>query len=395
MSATVTLQEGREKSLRRHHPWVFDGAIATVAGRCRSGDTVDVVSSEGQWLGRGAYSPNSQIRVRIWTFDQQEVVDNGFFLRRIEQAWTLRQRLMKYANTNACRLIAAESDGLPGVTIDLYNNLAVLQLLSAGAEKHRNKIVWALKKLLPDVAIFERSDVDVRAKEGLEPVIQALHGDIPEEVEISEHGVNILVNPHTGHKTGFYLDQRENRRAAARYAKDATVLNCFSYTGTFACYALNGGASHVTNVDVSQPALDLAARHIALNGFNESQCNHVKGDVFEVLRQYHSDNQQFDMVILDPPKFVDSKASLKRACRGYKDINMYGIHAVKPGGILLTFSCSGLMEQSLFQKIVADAALDAGKRVQILEHLSQAPDHPVGLNYPEGYYLKGLVCQVL
>jgi 23S rRNA (cytosine1962-C5)-methyltransferase len=395
MPATVILQEGREKSLKRHHPWVFDGAVANVKGRCRSGDTVDVVAADGSWLGRGAYSPASQIRVRIWTFDQQEVIDNAFFQRRIEQAWQLRQRLMQQANTNACRLVAAESDGLPGVTIDLYNNLAVLQLLSAGADKHRSKIVWALQKLLPDVAIFERSDVDVRSKEGLEPLIQPLHGDIPDEVEIVEHGVKILVNPHTGHKTGFYLDQRENRLAASRYAEQASVLNCFSYTGTFACYALNGGASHVTNVDVSQPALDMASRHIQLNGFAAEQCSQVKGDVFEVLRNYHSKQQQFDMVILDPPKFVDSKASLKRACRGYKDINMYGIHAVKPGGILLTFSCSGLMEQSLFQKIVADAALDAGRRVQILEHLSQAPDHPVGLNYPEGYYLKGLVCVVL
>ena len=395
MPASVILQEGREKSLKRHHPWVFDGAVANVKGRCRSGDTVDVVAADGSWLGRGAYSPSSQIRVRIWTFDQQEIIDNAFFLRRIEQAWQLRQRLMLQANTNACRLVAAESDGLPGVTIDLYNNLAVLQLLSAGADKHRSKIVWALQKLLPEVAIFERSDVDVRIKEGLEPLIQPLHGDIPDEVEIVEHGVKILVNPHTGHKTGFYLDQRENRLAASRYAEQASVLNCFSYTGTFACYALNGGASHVTNVDVSQPALDMASRHIELNGFAPERCSQVKGDVFEVLRNYHNQQQQFDMVILDPPKFVDSKASLKRACRGYKDINMYGIHAVKPGGILLTFSCSGLMEQSLFQKIVADAALDAGRRVQILEHLSQAPDHPVGLNYPEGYYLKGLVCVVL
>ena len=395
MPASVILQEGREKSLKRHHPWVFDGAVANVKGRCRSGDTVDVVAADGSWLGRGAYSPSSQIRVRIWTFDQQEIIDNAFFLRRIEQAWQLRQRLMQQANTNACRLVAAESDGLPGVTIDLYNNLAVLQLLSAGADKHRSKIVWALQNLLPEVAIFERSDVDVRIKEGLEPLIQPLHGDIPDEVEIVEHGVKILVNPHTGHKTGFYLDQRENRLAASRYAEQASVLNCFSYTGTFACYALNGGASHVTNVDVSQPALDMASRHIELNGFAPEQCSQVKGDVFEVLRNYHSQQQQFDMVILDPPKFVDSKASLKRACRGYKDINMYGIHAVKPGGILLTFSCSGLMEQSLFQKIVADAALDAGRRVQIVEHLSQAPDHPVGLNYPEGYYLKGLVCVVL
>lgn len=395
MAASIILQKGREKSLKRRHPWVFEGAIATIRGRCRPGDTVDVISANGEWLGRGAFSPESQIRVRIWSFNPQESIDNTFFSRRLETALRLRYTLMQQAQTNACRLIAAESDGLPGVTIDLYNQVAVLQLLSAGAERHREKIVWALRKLLPDVVIFERSDVEVRKKEGLEPIVQLLHGELPDEIEIHEHGVKIIVNPSTGHKTGFYLDQRENRLTASRYANNASVLNCFSYTGTFACYALKGGAKHVTNVDVSQPALDLAKRHIALNGFAAESCSQVKGDVFNVLRSYHESKQQFDMVILDPPKFVDSKASLKRASRGYKDINLYGIHAVKPGGTLLTFSCSGLMPQSLFQKIVADAALDAGREVKAIEHLSQAPDHPIGLNYPEGDYLKGLVCHVV
>ncbi|QJR82689.1 methyltransferase domain-containing protein [Alteromonas pelagimontana] len=393
MSATVTLQPQREKSLLRQHPWVFASAVATVEGRCRSGDTVDVLSSTGQWLGRGAYSPESQIRVRIWTFNQAENIDNGFFVRRLEQAMRLRRRVINSA-TNAYRLIASESDGLPGVTIDIYNDVAVVQLLSAGADRQRDKIVWGLKKVLPAMAIFERSDVDVRAKEGLEPVVQVLHGDPQKEVEILENDVKILVNIETGHKTGFYLDQRDNRAAAGRLAKDATVLNCFSYTGTFACYALQGGASHVTNVDVSQPALDLAARHLALNSLDPARCTMVNGDVFEVLRRYHQEQKQFDMVILDPPKFVDSKASLTRAARGYKDINMYGMHAVKPGGLLLTFSCSGLMPADLFQKIVADAALDAGRTVKIIERLSQSTDHPVLSTYPEGYYLKGLVCEV-
>jgi 23S rRNA (cytosine1962-C5)-methyltransferase len=394
MSATVILQPEREKSLLRHHPWVFEGAVAKVTGRCRAGDTVDVLSSQGTWLARGAYSPSSQIRVRIWTFNRNEAVDNAFFCRKIASALALKQNIMAMANTNACRLIAAESDGLPGVTIDLYDKVAVLQLLSAGADKQREKITWALQKCLPDTKMFERSDVDVRKKEGLEPLIQPLSDDVPEEIAIKEDNINILVNIKTGHKTGFYLDQRDNRAAAARYAKDKSVLNCFSYTGTFACHALKGGARHVTNVDVSQPALDLAAQHLEINDFNADLATHVKGDVFNVLREYHNDNQQFDMVILDPPKFVDSKASLNRACRGYKDINMYGIHAVKPGGILLTFSCSGLMPTDLFQKIVADAALDAGRSVKILERLSQAPCHPVSSNFPEGYYLKGFICEV-
>ncbi|NMH58719.1 class I SAM-dependent rRNA methyltransferase [Alteromonas ponticola] len=394
MSATAILAPQREKSLLRRHPWVFASAIEKIKGRCNKGDTVDVVDSKGKWLGRGAYSPDSQIRVRMWTFDQNEIIDNGFFVRRIEQALRLRQRLFDPAITNAYRLIASESDGLPGVTIDVYANVAVLQLLSAGADKHRDKIVWALQKLLPGIALFERSDVDVRHKEGLEPLVQPLTDDVPQNVDIIENGLNIRVDIATGHKTGFYLDQRDSRFAAMRYAKGASVLNCFSYTGTFACYALKGGATHVTNVDVSQPALDRAKEHLQLNQLATEDCTMVNDDVFNVLRQYHGDKQQFDMVILDPPKFVDSKASLNRAARGYKDINMYGIHAVKSGGLLLTFSCSGLMSADLFQKIVADAALDAGKNIKIIERLSQAADHPVSGAFPEGYYLKGLVCEV-
>ncbi|WP_414830655.1 class I SAM-dependent rRNA methyltransferase [Alteromonas sp. H39] len=394
MSATVVLNPDREKSLKRRHPWVFASAVASLKGKCRSGDTVDVVSATGEWLGRGAYSPESQIRVRMWTFNQSESIDNGFFLRRIDQALRLRQRLFADRDTNSFRLIASESDGLPGITIDVYNTVAVVQLLSAGGEKHRNKIVWALNKLLPELAVFERSDVDVRKKEGLEPVVQVLSGEPEKQVTITENGLNILVDIEQGHKTGFYLDQRDSRAAAGRYAKGATVLNCFSYTGTFSCYALQGGATHVTNVDVSEPALALARKHLEMNGLDTARCDMVNQDVFQVLRQYYEQKNQFDMVILDPPKFVDSKASLPRASRGYKDINMYGIHAVKPGGLLFTFSCSGLMPADLFQKIVADAALDAGRTIKIIERLSQASDHPVIGSYPEGHYLKGLICEV-
>ncbi|MCW8108735.1 class I SAM-dependent methyltransferase [Alteromonas ponticola] len=394
MSATAILAPQREKSLLRRHPWVFASAIEKIQGRCNRGDTIDVVDSTGKWLGRGAYSPDSQIRIRMWTFEKDESIDNVFFVRRIEQALRLRQRLFDPNITNAYRLIASESDGLPGVTIDIYANIAVLQLLSAGADKHRDKLVWALQKLLPGTKLYERSDVDVRLKEGLEPLVQPLSEDVPESVDIIENGISIRVDVATGHKTGFYLDQRDSRLAAMRYANNATVLNCFSYTGTFACYALKGGAKHVTNVDVSQPALVRASEHLVLNHLDESKCTMVNDDVFNVLRNYHRDQQQFDMVILDPPKFVDSKASLNRAARGYKDINMYGIHAVKPGGLLLTFSCSGLMSADLFQKIVADAALDAGKNIKIIERLAQATDHPVLGAFPEGYYLKGLVCEV-
>ncbi|MEW9798669.1 class I SAM-dependent rRNA methyltransferase [Alteromonas sp. CYL-A6] len=395
MSATVILHAGRDKSLRRRHPWVFASAIAAVKGKARSGDTVNVVSDKGEWLGRGAYSPESQIRVRIWTFEQDEAVDNAFFLRRLDDALALRQRLFDPALTNAYRLIASESDGLPGITVDRYDNVLVLQLLSAGAEKHRDKLVFALRKKVPDAVIYERSDVDVREKEGLPAVTGVISGDVPDRVTVTENGMKILVDVKNGHKTGFYLDQRDSRLAARRYADKASVLNCFSYTGTFACAALSGGATHVTNVDVSQPALDIAREHVQINGFSEQQVTMVNQDVFEALRDYHRAGTQFDMVILDPPKFVDSKASLNRASRGYKDINLYGIHAVKRGGLLLTFSCSGLMPAELFQKIVADAALDAGRTIKIIERLSQAPDHPVIGSFPEGYYLKGLICEVI
>lgn len=394
MPATLVLEAGREKSLLRKHPWIFAGAVAKVKGRSQLGDTIDVVSSEGKWLARAAYSPHSQIRARVWTFDQNESVDNAFFCRRIEQAKQQRQLVIEHANTNAYRLIAGESDGLPGVTIDVYDNVVVLQLLSAGAEKQRDKIVWAVKRFYPDAIIHERSDVAVREKEGLEQRVETLSGELPNEVTIVENGVNIIVDLVDGHKTGFYLDQRDNRHICAQYAKDKSILNCFSYTGTFGSYALKYGAKSVTQVDVSASALATAKRNLDINELDSSQCEFVQQDVFELLREYHQQQRQFDFVILDPPKFVESKASLNRAARGYKDINLYGMHAVKPGGLLATYSCSGLMPADLFQKIVADAALDAGRTVKFLQRLSQAPDHATSGAYPEGYYLKGLLCQV-
>ena len=394
MPSKIFLQPDREKSLLRKHPWIFSKAIKDTKGRTHSGDTVDVFDSNGNWLARGAYSPESQIRVRVWSFDQSDIIDNAFFARRIEAAFEARKEIIARHKLTGFRLVAAESDGLPGVTIDKYDNVLVCQLLSAGAEKHRDKIVWALKKHFPDHSIFERSDVAVRKKEGLEPLIQELHGDIPDEVIIEENGIKILVDVKQGHKTGFYLDQRDNRQIAARYAKGRHVLNCFCYTGTFGSYALKAGASIVTNLDVSDLALQTAKRNVEINEFDVSKCEFLNRDVFQALRDYKAQGVTFDQIILDPPKFVDSKASLNRACRGYKDINMLAMQILNPGGILCTFSCSGLMPADLFQKVVADAALDAGRTAQILERLSQAPDHPIATNYPEGFYLKGLVLRV-
>ncbi|MDX3774518.1 class I SAM-dependent methyltransferase [Chromatiaceae bacterium AAb-1] len=392
---TIVLQDSREKSLKRHHPWIFSKAVKYVTGTPNSGDTVDVISSSGEWLARAAYSADSQIRARVWSFDAEEAIDQTFFTRRIEQAWQLRLSLFDLEQTNALRVVAAESDGLPGVTIDKYNDVLVCQLLSAGAEARRPFILKALQTLFPQHSIYERSDVDVRKKEGLKPVTGWLH--LPRdngEIVIKEHGMSLLVDVINGHKTGFYLDQRASRAAARRYAAGKDILNCFSYTGTFAVASLLGQASSVTNVDLSEQALQTAVKNAELNLLDLRQLNNIRHDVFKQLRHYREQGQQFDMVILDPPKFAESKAQLPGACRGYKDINMVAMQIVKPGGLLLTFSCSGLMDEALFQKIVADAALDARRRCLFIEKLGQDADHPVASNYPEGHYLKGLVCKV-
>lgn len=394
MSARIYLKVSREKSLLRKHPWVFSRAINKIKGNPQLGDTVDIYDSKDNWLARGAYSPESQICIRVWTFDENEEIDEAFFLKKLSSAQARRDWFIEKGGLTGYRLIAGESDSLPGITIDKYDNFLVCQLLSAGADFHRYTLVSALKKLYPDCHIYERSDVDVRKKEGLLPVTGWLtEPQDSTECIIEEYGVKIKVNIVTGHKTGFYLDQRESRVAAGKYAEGKSVLNCFSYTGTFALHCALKGAKEVINVDVSQSALDIAKENVELNHLGEN-VKFVKADVFKLLREYREEKRTFDMIILDPPKFVESKAQLTGACRGYKDINMLAMQLLKPGGILLTFSCSGLMEAGLFQKIVADAALDARRNAYIVDRLHQAPDHPVSSNYPEGYYLKGLVCQV-
>ena len=395
MSARIYLKVTREKSLLRKHPWIFSKAVNKIKGNPMLGDTVDIYDHKEKWLAKGAYSPESQIRVRVWTFEENVEIDREFFRKKLLNAQERRDWFIEQGNLTGYRLIAGESDGLPGITIDKYNDLIVCQLLSAGADFHRYTLVDCLKELYPGCHIYERSDVDVRKKEGLDPV----KGWLTEPQEhtntvIQEHGINIHVDVATGHKTGFYLDQRDSRVAAGRYAKNKTVLNCFSYTGTFSLHCAANGAKEVINVDVSQPALDLAKQNLALNNLEDSNVSFIKDDVFKLLRKFRAEKRTFDMIILDPPKFVESKAQLTGACRGYKDINMLAMQLLKPKGTLLTFSCSGLMEASLFQKIVADAALDAKRNAYIVERLQQAGDHPISSNYPEGYYLKGLICQV-
>lgn len=392
MSAQLWIKAGKEKALLRRHPWVFTGAVHKIKGKPGLGDTVDIVDHKGNWLARGAYSPQSQICARVWTFDADETIDSAFFLQRLQQAKSLRDDLLPAA-TSGYRLCAAESDGLPGITIDVYADIIVCQLLSSGAERHRGDLIEALRTLYPAYRIYERSDVDVRKKEGLTPVTGALHGDIPQApVVIEENGLKLEVDVVNGHKTGYYLDQRDARQAIRRYASGKRVLNCFSYTGGFGVYAAAAGASEVVNVDMSQAALNTARQNMALNGLT-TPTQYIQDDVFAYLRTCQG-QQRFDVIVLDPPKFVDSKANLTRACRGYKDINRLAAQLLNPGGILLTFSCSGLLSSELFQKVVADGILDANRQAQIIERTFQAADHPVATPYPEGLYLKGLIVRM-
>lgn len=398
MTPAIHLTKGREKSLRRKHPWIFSRGIEKVTGEPEMGETVDVFAHSGQWLAKAAFSPKSQIRARVWSFDKSDKIDQSFFEKRIRDAQLLREDIIARDGLTGYRLIAAESDGLPGITIDKYDNFLVCQLLSAGAEHNKATIVNALIACFPNHNIYERSDVSVRKKEGLEEIVGVLHGDLPPKfVTIEENGVKINVDIVNGHKTGFYLDQRDSRLQAMKYVKDKEVLNCFSYTGGFGLYALKGGAKRVINADVSQPALDTAKFNAEANGFDISKKRAVflNADVFKLLREYRDQGTKFDVVIMDPPKFAESKSQLNGACRGYKDINMLAMQILNPGGTLLTYSCSGLMESDLFQKIIADAAVDAGRNVKFVERFEQAADHPVDTAYPEGFYLKGFACKVL
>jgi 23S rRNA (cytosine1962-C5)-methyltransferase len=393
--ALVVLKSGREQSPVRRHPWIFSGAIEKVEGDPRPGETVEVLSRERAFLCRAAFSPFSQISLRAWTFDPREGIDPRFFQSRLKQAVDSRLSFLTRSHPSACRLVNAESDGLPGVIVDKYADFLVCQFLSAGAEYWREEIVSQLCKLLPCVGIFERSDVDVRLKEGLEPRAGSVWGEPPPGlILIEEKPCLFFVDIKHGQKTGFYLDQRENRPMVAEYARGADMLNCFSYTGGFGIHALKAGALKVTHIDSSRMALELADKNRELNGVEEAKAEKVEGDTFQILRQFRDRRRQFDLIVLDPPKFVESQSQLRRGSRGYKDINLLAFKLLRPGGILFTFSCSGLVPLHLFQMIVAGAALDAGRDVQVIRVLTQGPDHPTSLYFPEGSYLKGLVCRV-
>jgi 23S rRNA (cytosine1962-C5)-methyltransferase len=388
----IILKPGREKSLLRRHPWIFSGAVQHVDDEPVSGATVDLLSSNKQFLARASYSPNSQIRARVWRFED-ELVDADFFRQKIRSAIATRQKLSLENLSNAQRLIYAESDGIPGLIVDRYGDVLVLQSLTAGSEFWKEMLADLLLEVTGLSTIYERSDADVRELEGLGPKVGLIRGNLASfSFPIAEHGLKFNVNLRSGHKTGFYLDQRQNRMRVRELANDKDVLDGFCYTGGFTVNALAGGAKSVLSIDSSADALALAKENVALNDLPIEKTNFIEGDVFQLLRRFRDENRSFDMIILDPPKFAPTAAQAERAARGYKDINLLAFKLLRPAGILVTFSCSGGIDAGLFQKIIAGAALDAGADAQIVEHLSQGPDHPVSLHFPEGSYLKGLVC---
>ena len=398
---TLRLKAGREKSLQRRHPWIFSGAVEAVEGAdggFADGETLRVVSAGGDFLAWAAGSGQSQIRGRVWSWEAQDTIDRNFFAARIAQALAARQELAGLflpGQVDALRLVHGESDGLPGLVVDRYADTLVVQILSSGPEYWRETLLDLLVEQTGIERVYERSDVDVRTLEGLALRSGPLRGsEPPERLQIHENGLRFWVDVRHGHKTGYYLDQRSNRLQVGRLARGRDVLDCFSYTGGFAAYALRGGAASVLAVDSSADALAAGGENLALNDLPLERAEFMEGDVFYVLRRFRDQRRSFDMIILDPPKFAPTSAQVERAARGYKDINLLAFKLLRPGGILATFSCSGGVDAALFQKIVAGAALDAGVNAQIIHTLHQDYDHPVALAFPEGAYLKGLVLRV-
>lgn len=398
VSGIVQIKAGREKSLERHHPWVFSGAVAGIRGTLENGDIVDVASARGVWLGRGFYSATSQITVRILTFDASEAIDAAFFERHLQRAWERRAMRWDASAHNAVRWVHGEGDGLPGLVIDRYGEVVCLQIQTAGMARWKAVLVEAILGLFPTVSVYERSDTAMRALEGLEETKGHLAGsEVTEPVRVCANEIPWTVDIVKGHKTGCYLDQVDNWAHVGALAKGRHVLDTFCFHGGFALACLKGGAETVLALDSSQEALDGFARDLATSGLSETtqaRCELRCTDVFTALRGFRDRRMSFDMIILDPPKFADSKGHVEKACRAYKDINLLAFKLLNPGGLLATFSCSGAVTPELFQKVVSDAALDAKREARMLARYTQAPDHPVALTCPEGLYLKGILVGV-
>jgi 23S rRNA (cytosine1962-C5)-methyltransferase len=389
---TVFLNPGKEKPVRQGHPWIFSGAIRREPKSPIPGMLVDVIAADKSFVARGYFNPHSQIRVRVLTRDEGEMITDAMISSRIRDAVMRRSAILASGLTNCARLVAHEADLLPGLIVDRYADVIVFQIVTAGMERWRSTIVAALRDYCNPRCIYERSDDSVREKEGLPIRSEVCWGGMPKgSIEVLENGMRLYVDVFGGHKTGFYLDQRDNRLLIREFAKNRRILNCFSFTGGFSVSAMLGGADDVCNVDESQPALDISRRNLEANGFTINDNQFVRADVFKLLRDYRASGVTFDMVILDPPKFVSSGSHIDRACRGYKDLNLLGMQILSPGGLLATFSCSGLISRELFQKVVFGASVDAGCQMQIIKHLSQSECHPTLLSFPESLYLKGFL----
>ena len=387
---TIRLREGKERSLQRRHPWIFESAIAR--GGADSGETVRVESHDGKFLAWAAFSPTSKIRARVWSFDEAQRIDAPFFIAACAQS--IRARARFDLQSDGMRLVHGESDGLPGLIVDRYGDTLVAQFMGSGAERWKDVLADALLAETGLTKLYERSDASSRSLEGLPEATGWLRGEGPTELVLREHDWQLGLNIAEGHKTGFYLDQRDSRKRFADHARRLNfqrVLNCFCYTGGFTVAALSGGAAHVTSIDSSGPALEKAAANVALNGFAPERATFMDADVNASLRQFAAEGRTFDAIVLDPPKFAPTVAHAERAARAYKDINRLAFKILEPGGVLFTYSCSGGISADLFHKIVAGAGMDAQVDGFITERMGGAPDHPMTINFPEGEYLKGLV----
>jgi 23S rRNA (cytosine1962-C5)-methyltransferase len=392
--AAIRLKRDRDKPLRNRHPWIFSGGIMRVEGDASAGDVVRVLSDSGDWLGQAAFNPDSDLIGRVVSWSADERVDAMWVLGRVRYAIERRERVGLLEPESACRLVFGESDSLPGVVVDRYANVFVLSLSTPFAERHRETILDALTGRFPGATVLEHSEDDVREREGLESRRAVLAGSEPTEpVRFCEGNATFLADVRSGQKTGFYLDQRDNRARVARYASGSEVLNVFSYSGGFGIAALLTGAKSVLNVDTSRDALALGERIASLNGVGD-RWESLEGNAFKVLREFRDAKRAFDLIVLDPPKFASAKAHVEGACRGYKDLNLLAMKVLRPGGILATFSCSGIVTPHLFRQVVAAAAMDCDRDVRLLEKLTQPADHPILMTFPESEYLKGFVLQV-
>ena len=389
----IRLKPGREKSVHRRHPWVFSGAVESEVDANQPGQTVRVESSSGKFLGFAAWSPESQIRLRFWSFNEQDQIDENFIYHRLKKA--LSYRCSSNLASNAQRLVHGEADGLPGLIVDQYNQVLVLQILSVGVEHWKKVLIRQLVDLTGLECVFERSDAEVRRLEGLERQCGLILGKLPPNLLIQEHGIEYYIDVENGQKTGFYLDQRANRAKIQEISNYKEILNCFCYTGGFSLNALCGGAKFVTSIDSSRQALQMAKMNTKINGLPAAKTEWIEADVFKSLRKFRDQGRNFDLIILDPPKFAPTKQNVEKASRAYKDINLLAMKLLNAGGLLASFSCSSAMSAELFKKILASGAEDARQDFSILETFSADQDHPRLLSFPEGEYLKGLLLKKL